>query len=327
VKIAFVGKGGSGKSTLTALFIRYLQKMERRTNILAIDADLNMSLAGLLGAQVPSGAFISSPTAAEAIRTHLKGTNPRIENAEKFLPTTPPGRGSNLIESADEPALAPYAVRISDNPLVNLLTVGTYEADGIGQSCYHVNLFVAENILSHSMTSDKFHVVTDMVAGTDAFAYSLHLQFDAINLIVEPTPESIEVCQLYLGLARESGVESLVHLIANKVEDANDLDFITTSLGKKPIAVVPVLPALKRGRQLGQIITQEFVDGRVLDAMRSVEQHATEPAISRSKRLTMLHALHKKLNAKKWVELGYGNLEGQIDPEFKLYEENLAGVV
>ncbi|MGH9549742.1 MAG: hypothetical protein ACRD3W_10220, partial [Terriglobales bacterium] len=48
MKIAFVGKGGSGKSTLTSLFIRYLQRNNNQS-ILAIDADLNMSLAGLLG--------------------------------------------------------------------------------------------------------------------------------------------------------------------------------------------------------------------------------------------------------------------------------------
>src|SRR5439155_17104031 len=172
---------------------------------LAIDADLNMNLAGLLGVKVPESAFISGPEAADAIRLHLKGTNPRVTDVTKFLPTTPPGSGSNLIESADDPALAPYSVRISNEPSINLLTVGTYEAEGIGQSCYHVNLFVAENVLSHSRTNDNFHVVSDMVAGTDAFAYSLHLQFDAINLIAEPTPESSEVCRLYLNLAREAG--------------------------------------------------------------------------------------------------------------------------
>ena len=38
MKIAFVGKGGSGKSTMTSLFIRYLQAKAER-DVLAIDAD------------------------------------------------------------------------------------------------------------------------------------------------------------------------------------------------------------------------------------------------------------------------------------------------
>jgi len=320
VKIAFVGKGGSGKSTLTSLFIRYLQKRRQRS-ILAIDADLNMSLAGLLGVRVSESAYISSPQAADAIRQHLKGTNQRIDDVSKFLPTTPPATGSNLIESAAEEALAPYAVRVSNQPLVNLLTVGTYEADGIGQSCYHVNLFVAENVLSHTRTNREFTVVSDMVAGTDAFAYSLHLQFDAINLIVEPTPESVAVCKLYLDLAREAGVDSLVHLIANKVEDDNDVEFITTGIGKQPLAVVPVIPALKRARQLGQIVTEELLNSDLLTAMEAIEAKSSAPSITAAERLAMLHQLHKKLNTKKWVQLGYGDLQNQLDSNFRMHEE------
>ena len=324
MKIAFVGKGGSGKSTLTSLFVRYLQKRRQRS-ILAIDADLNMSLAGLLGVRVPEKAYISSPQAADAIRLHLKGTNERIGDVSKFLPTTPPAKGSNLIESAGEEALAPYAVRVSSQPLINLLTVGTYEADGIGQSCYHVNLFVAENILSHTKTNRDFTVISDMVAGTDAFAYSLHLQFDAIILIAEPTPESVAVCKLYLDLAREAGVDSLVHLIANKVEDGNDVDFISREISKKPLAVVPVIPALKRARQLGQIVTDELLNPDLLVAMEAIETKSSMPSISPATRLEMLHQLHKKLNSKKWVQLGYGDLQEQLDPDFRMHEE--AGVL
>jgi len=320
VKIAFVGKGGSGKSTLTSLFIRYLQE-RKNTDILAIDADLNMSLAGLLGVRVPESAFISSQEAADAIRTHLKGSNPRIDDVSKFLPTTPPGNGSNLIESADDTALKPYAVQVSGKPLINLLTVGTYEAEGIGQSCYHVNLFVAENILSHTRTNRNFCVVSDMVAGTDAFAYSLHLQFDAINLIAEPTPESVEVCRLYLELAREAGVNSLVHLIANKVEDENDVTYITKGVGKAPLAVAPLLPELKRARQLGQIVNLDTLNEELLAALQAIERKASGPALSPAARLEMLHKLHKKLNTKKWVQIGYGDVQDQLDPEFHMHEE------
>jgi len=320
VKIAFVGKGGSGKSTLTSLFIRHLQR-KSTVNILAMDADVNMNLAGLLGVRMPESSFISSPQASEAIRSHLKGTNSRIEDLSKFLPTTPPGAGSNLICAADDPALMPYAVKVSEKPSINLLTVGTYEAEGIGQSCYHVNLFVAENVLSHTKTGEDFYVVCDMVAGTDAFAYSLHLQFDSINLIAEPTPESVEVCKLYLDLARESGVDSLVHLIANKVEDENDVHFIASALGKKPVAVVPVLPVLKRARQLGQIVTDELLSKELLSAMEAIEHKAVRPALSANTRLKMLHNLHRKLNTKQWVKLSYGDVQEQIDPEFHIHAE------
>ncbi|MDX6310864.1 MAG: dehydrogenase maturation factor, partial [Streptomyces sp.] len=47
MKIAFVGKGGSGKTTLSSLFIRHLAAT--RVPVLAVDADINQHLAPALG--------------------------------------------------------------------------------------------------------------------------------------------------------------------------------------------------------------------------------------------------------------------------------------
>lgn len=316
MKIAFVGKGGSGKSTLTGLFIRYLQAQASR-GVLAIDADLNMNLAGLLGVTVPKETVLSAPHVSEALRLHLKGHNPRIAGPDSFLPTTPPGAGSNLIRSADDAALRPYAVRVADAPPINLLTVGTYESDGIGQSCYHTNLFMAENILSHTMTGPNFDVVCDMVAGTDAFAYSLHLQFDAIVLIAEPTPESAEVCALYMGLAREAGVDGLIHLVGNKVEDEDDLNFIRERTGMDPIAVLPAMPKLKKARQRGEALNPALLDDTVMAVMQTIDDAARTPALSPATRMDMLCRLHQKLVDQDWVKSSYGaDVANQIDDTF-----------
>ncbi|MDD2745718.1 MAG: ATP-binding protein, partial [Candidatus Gracilibacteria bacterium] len=47
MKIAFVGKGGSGKTTLAASFTRFLRSKKLFT--IAIDADINVGLASALG--------------------------------------------------------------------------------------------------------------------------------------------------------------------------------------------------------------------------------------------------------------------------------------
>ena len=316
MKIAFVGKGGSGKSTLSALFVRYLQQVRKRS-VLAIDADLNMNLAGLLGVKVSEETLMARPDVAETIRVFLKGNNSRISEVSKFLPTSPPGAGSNLVRNAGEPGLQPFCVEVSKTPLVNLLTVGSYDKDGIGQTCYHSHLFVAENILSHTVTSSDFTVVTDMVAGTDAFAYSMHLQFDAIVLIAEPTPESTEVCKLYMDLAKQSGVDALVHLVGNKVEDADDIEFIRKTVEKNLLVSVPSMPKLKKARQRGETVGSELLDPALTQIMRIIENEAHLPAISPAQRLEMLHKLHLKLNEKQWVKNGYGDVAEQIDPDFQ----------
>ncbi|GAA4126965.1 hypothetical protein GCM10022416_01200 [Actinomadura keratinilytica] len=47
VKVAFVGKGGSGKTTLSSLFIRHLAA--EGVPVVAIDADINQHLGVALG--------------------------------------------------------------------------------------------------------------------------------------------------------------------------------------------------------------------------------------------------------------------------------------
>jgi CO dehydrogenase maturation factor len=313
MKIAFVGKGGSGKSTMTSLFIRYLESQQKR-GIMAIDADLNMNLAGLLGVTVSEDILLSKPAIADQIRMYLKGHNPLIADHTKFLPTTPPGPGSNMIRSANDPAMAPYAVQVS--PVLSLMTVGTYDREGIGQSCYHTNLFVAENILSHTKSGDALDVVCDMVAGTDAFAYSLHLQFDAIILIVEPTPESAEVCALYMGLAQEAGIDGLIHLVANKIEDEDDIAFITERTGRVPLGCVPLMPVLKKSRQRGSPVTTDMLEGPMVKVMQDIERAAQNPAIPSAQRMEKLCALHQKLAVQDWVVSGYGDVANQIDADF-----------
>jgi CO dehydrogenase maturation factor len=308
MKIAFVGKGGSGKSTLTALYIRHLQQQGRP--VMAVDADLNMNLSGLLGVTFPRDKMLAAHPVADAVREHLKGANPRIPHISKFLPTTPPGEGSNLIRRHDDPALDFCSVEAG--PQMRLLTVGTYDSEGIGQHCYHSDLFVAENLLSH-IVADDFDVVCDMVAGTDAFAYSLHLQFDAIILIAEPTPESAEVCALYMNLAKDAGIDDLIRLAANKVADADDLAFIREKTGMEPLGAVPVLPELKKARQRGEAVSAVE---RLSPLMHAIDKAARHPAITEAQRLSMLLALHEKLNGKEWVKLAYGDVMGQVDKDF-----------
>jgi CO dehydrogenase maturation factor len=52
IKIAVAGKGGCGKTSITALVIRYLKK-NGKTPILAVDADPNANLGESLGLKVP----------------------------------------------------------------------------------------------------------------------------------------------------------------------------------------------------------------------------------------------------------------------------------
>jgi CO dehydrogenase maturation factor len=73
VKIALVGKGGSGKTTLAALLVRRLVAAGRPA--LALDTDINQHLAVALGATEAGAAAL--PTLAAhlpLIKDYLRGS-------------------------------------------------------------------------------------------------------------------------------------------------------------------------------------------------------------------------------------------------------------
>lgn len=112
MKIAFVGKGGSGKTTLSSLFIRHLAANE--AHVIAVDADINQHLGAALGLDdVEAAALPAMGAHLPLIKDYLRGSNPRIASAETMIKTTPPERapgccGSARTTRSSMPARAPY---------------------------------------------------------------------------------------------------------------------------------------------------------------------------------------------------------------------------
>lgn len=99
MKIAFVGKGGSGKTTLSSLFIRHLAANE--APVVAVDADINQHLGAALGLDEAEAAALPAMGAhLSLIKDYLRGSNPRIASAETMIKTTPPGRARGCCASA-----------------------------------------------------------------------------------------------------------------------------------------------------------------------------------------------------------------------------------
>ena len=186
MKIAFAGKGGSGKTTLSSLFIRHLAA--RGLPVIAIDADINQHLAEALGAdgQPPAmGAYLAR------IKEHLRGGNPRIPTAAAMVKTTPPGRGSRLLRPGGPDPVHALAM---DTPCGALLmAAGSFSDDDLGVACYHSKTGAVELYLNHLADGPGEYVVTDCTAGADSFASGLFTRFDLTVLVAEPTRKGIGV--------------------------------------------------------------------------------------------------------------------------------------
>ena len=87
MKIAFVGKGGSGKTTLSSLFIRHLAAQGCRSSPSTPTSTSTWPRRSAPGEPPPMGAHLPE------IKEYLRGDNPRISSAAAMVKTTPPGRG------------------------------------------------------------------------------------------------------------------------------------------------------------------------------------------------------------------------------------------
>jgi CO dehydrogenase maturation factor len=314
VRIAFVGKGGSGKTTLSALFVRELARRGRP--VLAVDADINQHLGAALGLGEPELAALTPMSVVlPEIKDHLRGSNPRIPAAAQMVKTTPPGAGSRLIRFGERSPLDEWCTAVLGGELAGarLMVTGAFAEQDLGVSCYHSKVGAAELYLNHLVDGPGEYCVLDMTAGADAFASGLFTRFDVTFLVAEPTKKSISVYRQYTEYAAEYGIP--VRVVGNKVVDEQDIEFLRAEVGEDLVGWMGdsrYIRALDRGQHpafeafepagrelLGRLLAE--VDGTVRDNGRMT---------------ALAHLFHTK-NALAWANRAAGaDVALQIDPEF-----------
>jgi len=316
MRTAFVGKGGSGKSTLTALFIDYLKKQDKQ--FLAADADINQHLAELIEADFEAELAVSKEENSKKVREYVKGDNPRIEHQSNVVKSTPPGRGSNFVKlEEDNKILSELATEYGDNWFMH---IGTYEKEGIGASCYHTSLTSFENILSHLKLEEDELLVSDMVAGTDAFANTLHAQFDLIVLVVEPTPEGVKVYEQYKELSQEAGVFENIAVVGNKVDCKHDREYLQENIDSEIIGYLPRKSEIKMARQQHNPLSLDLLNSDEKQVFQRIAETSEDRKVKPDERLEKLKEIHRKVAEKQYIKDACGDVKTQIDEEFSWSE-------
>ena len=312
MKIAFVGKGGSGKTTLSALFIRHLAAEGRP--VLAFDADINQHLGAALGLPDDvSAGLIPLGQHLDALKDYLRGDNPRIASAAEMIKTTPPGRGSRLLRvSDDEPLWGRYGHPAGG---ARLLVTGPFAESDLGVACYHSKVGAVELLLNHLVDGADEYVVVDMTAGADAFASGLFTRFDRTVLVVEPTRKSVSVYHQYCGYAAEHGVA--VSVVGNKVLDDTDVAFLRDQVGDDLLGCVGLSSAIRAAERGEPLRLDDLAasDRTTLAAVRT----ALDATPRDWRRYTRQAVDFHLRNATAWGDERTGvDLADQIDPDFVL---------
>ncbi|MEU3458027.1 ATP-binding protein [Micromonospora sp. NPDC006766] len=312
MKVAFVGKGGSGKTTLAALFARHLAGQGRP--VLAIDADINQHLVVALGGDANDLAG-AAPLGEHLpiIKDYLRGDNPRIGAASQMVKTTPPGRGSRLLRVVEEnPIYAACVRRIGE---VRMAVTGEFNAEDLGVACYHSKVGAVELLLNHMLDGPGEYVVVDMTAGADSFASGLFTRFDRTFLVCEPTVRSVGVYRQYAGHARDYGVA--LSVVGNKIEDASDLDFLREHVGTDLLTWLSRSPYVRRAERgaVGPLTELEDVNREALAQLAGTVDGTPQNWAAFTR---WAHEFHRR-NAVAWANDRVGvDLAAQIDPDFRM---------
>ncbi len=159
--IAISGKGGSGKTTLAALIIRWLSEHAAKS-ILAVDADSNVNLNEVLGVEL-------SETIG-AIREEMKS------------------RASKLPGGMTKQRFLEYKIQASlaEAPKFDLIAMGRPE--GPGCYCYSNNLL--RDILN-TLSTNYEYVVIDNEAGMEHLSRRTTQNIDYLLIISDPTVRGI----------------------------------------------------------------------------------------------------------------------------------------
>lgn len=211
--IAISGKGGTGKSTITALMIRWLSE-HRSKSILAVDADANTSLNELLGIEL--GETVG------AIREEMResaGSLPGGMTKQQFLEYK---IQTGLIETHE----------------YDLIAMGRPE--GPGCYCYANN--VLRDIID-TLAGNYEYVVIDNEAGMEHLSRRTTRDVDYLLIVTDPTARGIHTAGRIGRLAGELETEVReTYLIVNRVRGAVLKVFEPgDGMDRIPIATLPTL--------------------------------------------------------------------------------------
>ncbi|MBY0358625.1 MAG: hypothetical protein K2W82_11535 [Candidatus Obscuribacterales bacterium] len=319
MRIAFLGKGGAGKTTTSAGFVRYLAG--RHPFVLAIDADVNAHLKGALHLTDFQGPEAELGEVKNDIIEYLKGDRLDLDD-KPMVGTTPPSMKSRFVTVApDDKLIEQYAQRSGN---ISLLTVGTYKESDVGGACYHVKLTGLQSFFHHLLDGPNDLVVADTTAGTDNVATSLSFAYDMNVFVVEPTKKSLQVYLDFISVAPH--LADRTYVIANKVDGPGDEAFLRKHVAEdRLLGLVPQSKHLKRFEQGKKEALNDFmaeqqqVFEKVFTTWQSKKRDWQEY-------LDRLRLTHTKV-CRDWLDDYFGGikLDQGLDQDFS-YERAIAGL-
>jgi len=221
MKLAITGKGGVGKTTLTALLAQTYADQNR--DVLAVDADPSPCLAGALG----------FPTELRAGLHPIAEMDELIEERTGAKPGTVGGFFTLNPRVDDIPERFSVLHRG-----VRLLEMGSVDLGGSGCICPEAAML--KTLFTHLLFRKDDILLLDMYAGVEHLGRATVDFVDAMLVVVEPTRRSFGTAAQIKKLANDIGLMRL-YLVGNKVRNEEEAKFLEAE--SPDIPLLGYLPA------------------------------------------------------------------------------------
>ena len=209
LKIAVGGKGGVGKTTVTALLARCLAA-SGKNRVIAIDADPVANLAAGLG--IPENEPITPIAELRDLIAERTGAKPGTMGGFFTL----------------NPKVDDIPDRFSkERDGVKLLVMGTVQSGGSGCICPESTILKA--LMTHLVLYRDEVVLMDMEAGVEHLGRATSGSVDALVVVVNPGARSRHAAHKIRQLGKDIGIKKIM-ILGNRVRGPEDEELIRSSL-------------------------------------------------------------------------------------------------
>ena len=209
MKIAVSGKGGVGKTTLSAFLVRKFASEGK--NVLAIDADPDANLGRGLGVGDCSE-VVPISRMKELIAERTEST---------------PGSFGGFFKLNPKVDDLPEKLAVSCGERIRLMIMGGVKKGGMGCVCPESVLL--KNLVQHLILYRDEVIVMDMEAGIEHLGRGTSRAVDCLIIVVEPGLRSVETAHRIRELSDDIGLKRMA-VVGNKIRGARDREFLTVNL-------------------------------------------------------------------------------------------------
>ena len=243
--IALAGKGGVGKTSLSAAFVRLLTERRPGARILAIDADPAVGLATALGVEV-----------RETLDDIRKSIVASVED----------GAPRKAIELLNEARFRIFDTMVEERAFA-FIAIGRPESAG----CYcTVNAYLKEVI--SLLAQDFDYVVIDGEAGIEQINRRVMEKVTHLVLVTDPSRKGTQVIQTIRRVAQELVMCDRCGAVVNRLEDPEMAQYVRLE-DLELLACIPADRAQAEGDIRGRSVFQLPADAAIL---RGAEEALTK---------------------------------------------------